>query len=144
MRPPMSEISDNLHLRGTRKDAIALIERLGALGGVLPENDAWTCALLSAAPEAVAPAWPGILVHYLHSPGHETRITLFEKGAEAGRIWIRYEGQAPKPFAAAPWVERKLLTPEQAKSIEKWAAGGSAGDAKDPFAHQIARMLGLV
>ena len=109
MRPPMSEISDNLHLRGTRKDAIALIERLGALGGVLPENDAWTCALLSAAPEAVAPAWPGILVHYLHSPGHETRVTLFEKGAEAGRIWMLVKNRPTRGAVTGPAMSRLEL-----------------------------------
>jgi hypothetical protein len=144
MRPRMSEISDSYHLKGTRKDAIALVERLGALGGVLPENDVWTCALISKAPDLVAPSWQGTLLHYLHSPGHETRISLFERGTEVGRILIRYEGQAPKPFSAEPWLERKLLTPEQVKSVEKWVAGGAAGDAKDPFAHQIARMLGLL
>src|SRR5437762_721889 len=113
----MNDLSDSYHFKGSKKDAIALLESIGAVAAVLPETEAWTCAVVapSTATEKIVAQWPSVLLRYEYAPEHECRITLYDDGAEQGRILLRFEGQPPKPFAPAPWIERKLLSPAQAK-----------------------------
>ena len=141
----MSEFSDSFHLLASFDDAVAFVRQLGTPGVVLPEGDRWTCVVLRSREEPgdLARSWRGLLAHFENAPDHECRVRLFERGAKVGEIRILFEGQKPKPFEPAPWIERGLLDARGAATVARWVAQGESGPPSRRVGHQLAELLGF-
>jgi hypothetical protein len=112
----MSEFSEYL-LVPRAAEPVALLERIGATGLVVPRGGAWTI-VVAEAQARVAAAAPRVMV-YSYAGDHGLVLDLLESGERVARLKASSELRCRGSFDPAPWVARGLVAVTPARALAK-------------------------